>query len=255
MHKYRLLFYLIVSIFAFGCKNIQSNYPPTGTKEYGPGQKIDSLIDIGANHYDVASYLFKHPEYLNVIIKPRMDSDIWRYSVNTSADGKLRVYSFLDDLGYPQDVHNIFQYLIDDDLPVRVQADECNDGTVKTIGMRCLGVKTYYLIVTEYVSYHNCYSTGITAYSVQSDWDNSLKKEPVFLTKGGNLIDSISIMWDDPHEDREDYFYGVELDNPVNTKEVHIQVVDAENGMATNKSIVYRWDGKHFAFSDIKNDT
>ena len=104
------------------------------------------------------------------------------------------------------------------------------------------------------MSNHNCYTSGITAYSVQSDWDNSLKREPLFLTKRGNLIDSISVMWDDPHGDREDYFYGVELDNPVDTKEVYIQVIEAETGTAMNKSIVYRWDGKHFVYSGIRHD-
>ena len=103
------------------------------------------------------------------------------------------------------------------------------------------------------MSNHNCYTSGITAYSVQSDWDNSLKREPLFLTKRGNLIDSISVMWDDPHGDREDYFYGVELDNPVDTKEVYIQVIEAETGTAMNKSIVYRWDGKHFVYSGINS--
>ena len=254
MHRFKLAFFLLSSILAIGCKNIRSNYLLTDANEYGAGQKIDSLLDGGANHYDVASYLFKHPEYLHVNIEPITDDFIWRYSVNSSADGKLRIYTFLDDLGYTRDVHNIFQYLIADDLPVRVQADECNEGTVNTIGMRCQGLKTYYLILNDYVSGHNCYTSGITAYSVRSDRDNSLKREPLFLTKGGSLIDSISIMWDDPHGDREGYFYGVKLDNLENTEEVCIQVVEAETGTATNKCIVYRWDGKHFAYSGIRTD-
>lgn len=154
------------------------------------------------------------------------------------------------------DVHNIFLYRNgEDEYDTHVKADAGDWGYIINIGMVISGHKTYYLLVSEYVSYHYgmyC-TTMISAYSLDSDIYNSLKREPLFITKSGKQTDMIEVSWDDNGSNKDWLnLFSVSLDNSGNTHEVYIQVIDAKSGEALDKAIVYKWDGSHFRYSGLK---
>lgn len=244
--KYTIIMLSVLLLSA--CQIRPSNKP--GKSD--PSCQLDGLLGNCANQYEVAAYLSKNLEILDIPVKP---SPYTNYTVKTSADNNFRVYSILDPMSSIYDVHNVFLYRNGDDYDTHVKADAGDWGYIINIGMVASGHKTYYLLISEYVSYHYgmyC-TTMISAYSLDRDKYNSLKREPLFITKSGNLTDIIEVSWDDNGSNKDWLnLFGVSLDNAGDTHEVYIQVIDAKSGDAIDKAIVYRWDGCHFRYSGLK---
>lgn len=220
---------------------------------YGPYHQIDSLMENGANPYDVASYLYEHSETLDQTYD---FTDGEGYKVMTSADKDFRVYSILD---WPHssiyDVHNIFHYRngrYDD--AIHINADAGDWGYIVNIGMVKSGSKSYYILISEYESVHQgiyC-TTMVSVYSLDEYIYNSLTREPIFITRDGRHLDSIEVSWaDDLGFKSMDNLFGIAIDNPCDTKEIYIQVIDSGSGDALDQAIIYRWDGHHFTYAGI----
>lgn len=243
----RLTFFALLSILELGACGGNAGHETN----YG-GNPIDSLLYHGANHFDIASWLYKHGD-----LDIRVDSrDDWSYSVKTSADNRLRVYSFSDDTRFYEDVHQIVHYRNgDDELDEHIRIVDDDWGLIRDIGMLTSGHKTYYLLVYDSVSFHQgmyCRSM-ISAWSVDNYEYDSLKREPLFITKNGRYTDRIEVRWDDGggQKDSQNVFC-VSLDRTSNTREVYIQVVDADSGDALNQAIVYHWNGGKFIFYGLR---
>ena len=249
---YRIYFVLILSaVLTVGCDGNHVSNP----NYYGIEHQIDSLIDNGANPYDVASYLHDNLDYLDVRVEASKD---WNYTVSTSADGEFRVYSIIDwTHSSIYDVHNIFHYRNGkDDDAIHLKADAGDWGYIRDIGMVSSKDKTYYILVSEYETIHQgvFYTAMITVYSLDKYIYNSLTRESVFLTKSGRMTDSIEVSWRDDYGHKDDAnLFGISVDDTKDTHEVYVQVIDAKTGDALDRAIVYRWDGKHFVYSEIRS--
>lgn len=246
----RIVHYISITIVLLtlftSCKDGHS-----GAVVYAPNQRIDSLLYYGANCYDVASLLYKNPDYLDV----QMDSSSTSsYDVVTSSDGNFRVYSIFDSSSSTYDVHNIFHYRNGDD--VHVKADAGDWGYITGIGTIRSGEKNYYILVSEYVALHQGlhYTAMVSVYSLNEYIYDSLTRESVFIPKSGRPIDSITVSWNDNGGDKDSLnLFGISMDSNNNTKEIYIQVIDAQNGDATDNALVYRWNGTQFVFSEIRH--
>jgi hypothetical protein len=216
------------------------------------GYTLDRLLSEGGSHYDVAAYLYRNPEFLQNT--PRSFRDGGRLSYETSADGCFRVYSMELPGCYP-DIENILQYGPSKYEPVLL-LDELEDkGRVWEIGMNDSASKKIYLPVSFQ---HFCcggeyLSACIRSFSIIYDETGfSIQQEPLFKTKSGKLLDSIEVDWDDDCGERSsNNVFRIALDNPENTREVYIQIIDAATGEALDKAIVYRWDGSFFNYAGI----
>lgn len=220
--------------------------------KYSDSEKIDSLLDNGANPYDVASYLYENPDYLYVPIESTDESP---YEVKTSPDGKFRVYSIFVSQNYTSDIHNIFQYQIDEQDPIFLKADAGDIGSITNIGMLKKGDKTYYLLLSEFYVFHQSVlvSNMISVYSVDDNIYDSLKREALFKTKNGNKLETIEVVWENIHGEKDsDKLFGISIDNPNNTREIYIQIIDQTTGHALDKAIVYRWDGNNYTYCGTK---
>ena len=251
MSLHRVVVFLFSVLLMCACNSSKST--SSSQEEYCPSHRVDSLLDNCANPYEIALELSKHPfEVLSTPIEP---SPYTNYTIKTSADGNFRVYSILAPMSSIYDVHNIFLYQNGDEYDVHVKADQGDWGYITNIGMLSNGNKTYYLLVSEYVSYHQglyC-TTMISAYSLNNEIYNSLKRESLFITKNGNLTDMIEVSWSDDGANKDwGNLFGVSLNRISNTQEVYIQVIDAKSGDALDRAIVYRWDGRHFVYSGLK---
>lgn len=119
MFRYYLLS-LLACILFIGCRS----HPNAAVTSDGPLHQIDSIIDVGGNPFDVASYLHEHMETLDLNLDFSRGNG---YSVMTSADGDLRVYSVYDwpSLLFPQ-IKIIFNYRDgenDDDIQMKEIGD------------------------------------------------------------------------------------------------------------------------------------
>ena len=182
-------------------------------------------------------------------------SDGRPYEVRTSYDGNFRVYSFVNCPSYWCDIHNIFQYQIDKEDPIFIKADAGDDGSIIEIGMQKQESKTYYLLVSQNYIFHQSelIITMISAFSIDKSIYNSLKRESLFKTKNGKTLETITVVWDNVHGEKDyDNLFGISIDNPNNTREIYIQIIDETTGHAIDKAIVYRWDGKNFTYSGTK---
>ena len=93
----------------------------------------------------------------------------------------------------------------------------------------------------------------VSVYSVDEQIFDSLKREQTFVTKSGHLIDSIEVQWHNPFEcSLPDNYFGITIDNPKNTHEIYVQVIDENTGDPLDKAIVYKWNGRHFSYSEIR---
>lgn len=216
------------------------------------GYSLDSLLSDGGSQYDVAAYLYRNPDFLQN--SPRSFRDGGRLTYETSSDGCFRVYSMELPGCYP-DIESILQYG-DSEYDSLLILDEMEDkGRVWKIGMNDSDPKTIYLPVSfqtfccggEYLS------ACIRSYSINNDETGfSIQQAPLFKTKSGKLLDSIEVDWnDDCGERSSNNVFCIALDNLENTREVYIQVIDADTGEALDKAIVYRWDGSFFKYVGI----
>ena len=248
---FRGYFALILStIFMVGCSRNSIN----SSCGYGIENQIDSLIENGANPYDVASYLHSNRDYLDVKVAPSQNC---YYTVCTSEDGEFRVYSIFD---WPsssiRDSHNIFHYRNGrDDDAIHIKADAGDWGYIRNIGMIQHGDKSYYILISEYYSIHQgvFYTAMVSVYSLDKYIYDSLTRESIFVTKSGRHTDMIEVSWQDDHGDKDDSnLFGISFDDAKDTHEVYVQVIDAKTGNALDRAIVYRWNGKHFVFAEIR---
>lgn len=242
---------IVFTVLLVSCNISSHNEMPI----YGPLHQIDSILDAGGNPYDVASYLQDHMEtlYLNLGF-----SQGDGYSVVTSADGNLRVYSVYDwpGLSFPQ-IKNIFHYRDgENDEDIHIKADEGDWGCISSIGTTKNDSKRYYVLLSDYYSeIHGTFVvTMVSVYSLDEQIYDSLKREQsAFLTKSGRHIDSIEVRWNDySGYSLPDNYWGISMDNLQNTREIYVQVVDAKTGNPLDKAIVYRWNKNHFEYSEIR---
>ena len=233
---------LLAAAILLGACHANGGHTP---ETYGVLRQVDSLLDNGCGPYEVASFLYSHPEQLDLPVDSLAES----HCVRTSADGRFRVYSIADwRSGSTCDIHNLFLYWNGDD-DIHLKADAGDLGCIKDIGMFRSGDKTYYILVSEYVAVHQgmCITTTVSIYSLDRSRYDSLKRESLFLTKDYRLIDSIEVQWDDDGTDEErGYPFGIALDDREDTREVYVQVIDGRTGEATGLAIVYRRDGRRF---------
>lgn len=221
---------------------------------YGVERQLDSLIDNGANPYDIASFLYENPEYLDVPVVSSPDGD---YTVQTSSDGNFRVYSIYD---WPSssvcEIHNIFQYRTGGyDDTIYLKADAGDSGSIKEIGKVSKGDKALYILVSDnYILHHGVYYTAmVSVYSLNDYMYDSLARESVFVTNSGQRLDYIEVFWQDEHWEKDDSnLFGVAIDNKEDTREIYIQVIDANTGDALDRAIVYAWDGESFVYAGIR---
>ena len=252
MSLHRVEVFLFSVLIMCACNSSKST--SSSQEAYCPSHRVDSLLDNCANPYEIALELSKHP--FDVLSTPIEPSPYTNYTIKTSADGNFRVYSILAPMSSIYDVHNIFLYRNGkDEYDVHVKADQGDWGYIINIGMVPSEKKTYYLLVSEYVSYHQgmfC-TTMISAYSLSREIYNSLKREQLFITKSGNLTDIIEVSWDDDGANKDwTNLFGISLSNTSNTQEIYIQVISAKTGNALDRAIVYKWDGQHFVYSGLK---
>lgn len=251
MFRNYLLSLLACSILLAGCKS----HPYVAITNYGPFHQIDSIMDAGGNPYDVASYLHEHEETLDLNLDFSQGDG---YSVMTSTDGNLRVYSVYDWSGssFPQ-IKNVFHYRDgENDDDIHVKADEGDWGCISGIGTTKNDSKKYYVLLSDYYSeiHGTCVVTMVSVYSLDEQVYDSLKREQsVFWVKSGRHIDSIEVRWDDySGYSLPDNYWGISMDNPHNTREIYVQVVDAKTGNPLDRAIVYRWNEDHFEYSEIR---
>lgn len=241
---------LIASTLLCGCRH----YGQVDYTTYGPLRQIDSLCDNGANPYDIASYLYEHPESLDLDIGSTQSDG---YTVMTSSDGEFRVYSIYDwpGLSFPQ-IKNIFHYRngrYDDDIHLKVEVEDW--GCISSIGTVKNEEKSYYILVSDYYSElrGTCCVTMVSVYSLDDQIYDSLKREMAFITRSGRKIESIEVRWEDYKGfSFPDNYWGISMDNPHNTREIYVQVVDANTGKPLDRAIVYKWNKDHFEYSDIR---
>lgn len=252
MSLHRVIVVLLSVLVMCACNGRKSTSSPQ--EAYSPSHRVDSLLGNCANPYEIALEISKHP--VEVLNTPTALPPYTNYTIKTSVDGNFRVYSILDPMSSIYDVHNIFLYRNGkDEYDVHVKADQGDWGYIINIGMVPSEKKTYYLLVSEYVSYHQgmfC-TTIISAYSLSHEIYNSLKREQLFITKSGNLTDMIEVSWNDDGANKDwTNLFGVSLSNTSNTQEIYIQVISAKTGNALDRAIVYKWNGRHFVYSGLK---
>ena len=237
------------ALLACACHGGNGPTPET----YGVLRQVDSLLDNGCGPYKVASFLGSHPEQLDLPVDSLAESHLAR----TSADGRFRVYSIMHwQNSAICDIHNLFLYRNGDDPDdVHLRADAGDWGYIKDIGMLRTGDKTYYILVSEYLSVHQglFLTTMVSVYSLDRNRYDSLKRESRFRTMSGRLTDSIEVEWDDYGAEKSwDNLFGIAFDDRGDTREVYVQVVDSRTGDAHDLAIVYRWDGRCFAYQGLR---
>ena len=217
------------------------------------GVSLDSILMDGGNHYDVASQLFRNPDFLSE--SPRSFRDGGRLTYETSSDGCFRVYS-MELAGHYPEVENLIQYGDSKYDPLLLLEEMAFMGRVDKIGMKKDGKRTIYLPITfqyfccggEYISANICSYSSVK----ESYGGASVQSEPVLKTKNGSLLDTIEVDWNDNcGEVSSCNVFCIELDSVDNTNEIYIQVVDADTGKALDKALVYRWDGTFYTYSGI----
>ena len=243
----KLILIILANLFALGACGGNADYKP----DFG-GDPIDSLLYHGANHFDIASWLDRNGD-LDTPVKPHEDCD---YSIKTSANNRLRVYSVPDQTCFYDNVHQIIHYRNGyDEFDEHIRIVDDDWGQIRDIGMVTDGHKTYYLLVYKDVHYHQgtYFSAVISAWSTDENEFDSLKREPLFVTKNGRHTDKIEVQWDDDgsFKDSQNVF-GVSIDGTKNTRDVYIQVVDADTGDALDQALVYHWNGRYFVFSGLR---
>lgn len=217
------------------------------------GNSLDSILMEGGNHYDIASQLFRNPDFLSE--SPRSFRDGGRLTYETSSDGCFRVYTMELAGRYPE-VENLIQYGDSKYDPLLLLDEMAFMGRVDKIGMKKDGKRTIYLPITfqyfccsgEYISANICSYSSVK----ESYGGASVLSEPVLKTKNGTLLETIEVDWNDNcGEVSSCNVFCIELDSVDNTNEIYIQVVDADTGKALDKALVYRWDGTFYTYSGI----
>lgn len=214
--------------------------------------QLDSLLGEGGNHYDIASLLYRNPEFL--LNSQRSFWDGGRLSYETSSDGQFRVYSIELKGNYPY-VENIIQCGDSTYEPMLLLEEMAFTGRVVKVGMHKDGELTYYFPISfQYFCCGGEYiSASIQAFSISNTSEGfSIRSESVFKTKRGSLLDRIDVDWDDHcGEAPSSNVFCIELDDHESTNEVYIQVIDTDKGKAFDKAIVYKWDGAFFKYAGI----
>ena len=217
---------------------------------------LDGLLSEG-NHYDVASYLVRHPDFLSETAQSFNDGEWLNYE--TSADGRFRVYSmqYLRQANPP--IENIIQFAHPYGPALRLE--EMRDmGRIESVGMVTLPSKNYYLAVTgeTYCSQGSYYTSTVRAFSL-NNYTCEFKRAQVFKTKSGKMLDTIEVHWNDRGGSlsaSEENFVGVSLEEAADsemTAVVCVQVISSESGLPTDNEICYSWNGRCFEYEGIRD--
>ncbi len=250
--KSSVLFLFVLVMLFSSCTGQRSSLSDSPLTAY----QLDSLLGEGGNHYDVASLLYRNPDFF--YNSPRSFREGGRLSYDTSLDGQFRVYSIELQGNYPF-IDNIIQCGDSRSTPLLMMEAIEDKGPIYKIGMHNDGHRTIYLPVSfQYFCCGGEYiSAAIRSFSIIRDSSGfSILSEPIFKTKHGRLLDSIEVDWDDNcGKEPSNNIFCIDWDNPDNVNEIYIQVIDADTGIALNKAIVYRWDGIFFNYAGIVSKT
>lgn len=218
---------------------------------------IDSLMYHGGNRYDVASYLLNHPDYAD----EKKDKNLSPYHESLlSADGRLRVYSIYEVDGCYDHFKTLLHFQSEDysgQPQMDVKADLENiEYLIHKIGVRKTPDKTYYLFCFGFHHAHQSeiYNFAMYAYSIDHEYCK-LQPEYIFKTKGGRMLHSIDVIWDDSDRYDGSNLWGIDIDSENNTSDVYIQLIDENPGEPHDSAFVYKWDGSCFNYAGLQPAT
>ncbi len=201
---------------------------------------------------DFIQFISKHPTTFRYPFKALTDSNIC--DIITSADGKLRIYSWDTQAGGTAFIcRDIYQWESEGKVYIKVPEEGGEENTIGGFGSRIFTVKIhkviYYLVASNQVYSHRENMQSISAYRIEGD----------------KLIDTVNIF-----KNKKSKFNRIDVnfdffsvsgrpERPVelitfDSKQNIIQIpVVTETGEVTDKDILYKLNGSYFEKIGIKN--
>jgi len=201
---------------------------------------------------ELKDFLQRNPGTLNYLFK-KLDRDSGFCSIQTSADGKFRIYSW--DTWTGGSLHyykEVYQWRGANNVFLRVPRYE---GGTDGDGLICsnmftviINKKAYYLAVKNSVTSNSDRGYSISAYRI--DGDKLLDSVKLFKTKT-EMLNTIDVSVDlskivEPYE-RDDEFISYDP----RLKIVYIPFVNEKNEL-TNKNLLYQLKGRYFEYIGIE---
>lgn len=260
MIKYPRLFLMLFLVNTISIINVNAQAKNYASKEnelinlYSQLFKLsqggnDSAYDVSEKfEKELTEFIEKNPSTLSYTFKKLIDNNVCY--INTSSDGKLRIYSWNSWTGGTMQVfRNIYQWKANGkvftNVPERQEGDPASYCskiyTVTTTN------KNYYLAITNGVFSSSDSRQDIIAYSID---DNKLQDTAkIFKTKTKKLS-NISISYNSFNlSEQNRKLSNLILYNEVQ-KKIYIPVVGVD-GKVSNSNLVYQLKGNYFEYQGI----